>query len=105
MKKVILAVLMAATKEGILCELTVSVKGNHITTQGSLKIDGPVTESKINLKFWRGGQSSDLTLDTEQNTDLSVSSNDDRYEIGIGGVCISFQEKFQQYPFPVTPSA
>lgn len=105
MKKVIMAVLMAASKEGIQCVVSISSNGSVIETNGSLKMADNHPADRVSLQLWRGGSESNLTLSPDESTELSVNTTDGKYEIGIGGVCITFQEKFQRDPFTVTPNA
>ena len=98
MKKVILAILMVASKEKVNCDVTISTKGGHYTSTGAIELEGG---DNLTLKVWRAGDTSSLTLSPD-DSDLSVNFNESgRYEIAVGGICITFQQPFKQDPFTV----
>ncbi|UHG91785.1 hypothetical protein [Spirosoma oryzicola] len=101
MRKVILAVLVAATKEGTQCSVAFNASGNLFETSGQLRMPEP---TQTILELWRGGDKSMITLAIDEN-DMSCGTNDGKYEITIGGACITFQDSFQRDPFTVTTNA
>lgn len=100
MKKVILAILMAATKESLRCAIMLNMNGNIFETKGSIKLLENPQGDEFKLEVWRGGESSSMTL-TPDDHDLTVGTIDHKYEISVGGACITFLDEFQRDPFTV----
>lgn len=104
MKKVIMAILMVATREKVTADLIVSGKGGHISVTGSVEVESQ-NEQQATLAVWRGGEKSMLVIQLNAN-DLSVNCSEQGcYDLVISGVSIRFRQAFNQDPFTVNTAA